>query len=222
MIKSDYVVFDCETGGLDETQNPITQFACVVLDGTTLKEKDRWETYVKPYSGLTIEQQAIDHTMVTWSDVRSGVTLETFVSTMIKFFESHRAKTKIKDMGRLIAVGHNVTFDLRFLNAALACADIDEDIYHWLQPNFIDTYALGKITWGVGKERDEKLSLTACCSYAGIKLTDAHGAMNDVVATAELFRWFSKRLRSVGKRGGENVEERARGGEFFEFMCGVK
>ena len=54
MIKSNYIVFDTETGGLDETKNPITQYAAVVLDGCTLKEIDRWETFVKPYGDLVI------------------------------------------------------------------------------------------------------------------------------------------------------------------------
>lgn len=57
MTRSNYAVFDCETGGLDETKNPITQYACIILDGQTLKEVDRWETYVKPYGDLEIENK---------------------------------------------------------------------------------------------------------------------------------------------------------------------
>ena len=48
MKRSPYLVMDTETGGLDPAQNPITSFAAVVLDFNTLKEVDRWETYVKP------------------------------------------------------------------------------------------------------------------------------------------------------------------------------
>lgn len=222
MIKSDYIVFDCETGGLDETKNPITQFACVILDGTTLKETDRWETYVKPYAGLKIEQDVLEHTMVTMSDINSGVDLALFTSTLTKFLESHRAKTRNREMGRLVPVGHNVTFDIRFINAALALADYEEDLSEWLYPNLIDTFALGKMTWGVGKDRDEKLNLGTCCERAKIKLTDAHGAMNDVEATAELFRWYVKKMRSKkGSSGDEESGTRPRGSEFFEFKCGV-
>ena len=36
MIKSNYIVFDCETGGLDESKNPITQYAAVILDCKSL------------------------------------------------------------------------------------------------------------------------------------------------------------------------------------------
>ena len=91
----------------------------------------------------------------------------------------------------------------------------------WFFPNFIDTFALGKMLWGVNRE--EKLNLGACCERAKIKLTDAHGAMNDVVATADLFRWFIKRMRAnKGVSVGEDGGRRPRGAEFFEFKCGAK
>lgn len=220
MIKSDYIVFDCETGGLDETKNPITQYAAVILDGKTLKEKDRFETFIKPYNDLTIEKQALEHTMVTMSDINAGITLGQFVKTVTSWWESHRAKAKVKEMGRLVPVGHNVTFDLRFINYALALEGA-ETTEEWMYPNLIDTFSLGKMAFGI--EGDEKLNLGACCERAKIKLTDAHGAMNDVEATAELFRWYMKKMRAKkGSRESADDNARARGQEFFEFKCGAK
>lgn len=220
MHKSNYIIFDCETGGLDETKNPITQYAAVILDGKTLKEKDRFETFIKPYNGLVIEKQALEHTMVTMSDINAGITVSQFVKTVTVWWESHRAKTKVKEMGRLVPVGHNVTFDLRFINYALfleGAGTTDE----WMYPNLIDTFSLGKMAFGI--EGDEKLNLGACCERANIKLTDAHGAMNDVVATADLFRWYVKKLRAKkGESSEGNSQGRARGQEFFEFKCGAK
>ena len=92
MIKSNYIVFDKETGGLDETKKPITQYAAVVLDGRTLKEIDRWETFVKPYGDLVIEKDALDHTMVSMSDINKGLKVKDFVATVKEFWETHRAK----------------------------------------------------------------------------------------------------------------------------------
>lgn len=220
MIKSDYIVFDCETGGLDETKNPITQYAAVILDGKTLKEKDRFETFIKPYNDLIIEKQALEHTMVTMSDINSGITLCRFVKTVTDWWESHRAKSKVREMGRLVPVGHNVTFDLRFINYALALegAGTTEE---WMYTNLIDTFSLGKMAFGI--EGDEKLNLGACCERAKIKLTDAHGAMNDVEATADLFRWYMKKMRAKkGSIDSSDDNARARGQEFFEFKCAAK
>lgn len=220
MTRSNYAVFDCETGGLDETKNPITQYACIVLDGQTLKEVDRWETYVKPYGDLEIEKQALEHTMVTMSDIRKGLDVKAFVATMTEFWETNRVKAKIRDMGRLIPVGHNVTFDIRFLNYVLDFCG-KPDITEWMYPNFIDTFPMAKMAFGI--KGDEKLNLGACCERAKIKLTDAHGAMNDVEATADLFRWFTKKLRSKSGSGADGASGgRKRGTEFFEFKCGAK
>ena len=94
MQKSNYIVFDCETGGLDESKNPITQYAAVILDGKTLKEIDRWETFVKPYADLVIEQEALDRTMVSMSDINSGLNVKEFIATATEFWEAHRVKTK--------------------------------------------------------------------------------------------------------------------------------
>jgi len=217
MIKSNCIVFDCETGGLIESKNPITQYAAVILDGKTLKEIDRWETFVKPYADLVIEQQALNRTMVNMSDINSGMSVKDFIATAIEFWEIHRVKTRKREMGRLIPVGHNVTFDIRMLNWALNFCK-KSTIEEWMYPNFIDTLVLAKLSFGIlGKE---KINLGASCEAAKIKLTDAHGAMNDVEATADLLRWYMKKLRS--KKGDILVDKnksRSKGNEFFEFKC---
>lgn len=220
MIKSNYIVFDTETGGLDETKNPITQYAAVVLDGCNFKEIDRWETFIRPYNDLVIDKNALEHTMVTMSDINKGMKIKDFVATAKIFWGQHLAKTKNREMGRLIPVGHNVPFDIRFINYALEYCGEEVTINNWHYPNFIDTLTIAKITWGVSG--DERLNLGSCCERSKIKLTDAHGAMNDVEATADLLRFFMKKLRA--KKGGDVSEMigRARGNDFFEFKCAVK
>lgn len=218
MQKSNYIVFDCETGGLDENKNPITQYAAVVLDGKTLKEIDRCETYVKPYNDLEITKEALEKTMVNISDINSGLSLKEFVAVAKEFWKQHQVRTKYKDMGRLIPVGHNVTFDIRFINKAMELDGSKEDMFETHYENFIDTFALAKLTWGI--KGDEKLRLGICAERADIVLTDAHGAMNDVEATADLLRYYVKNLRNE-KVVKKVVEEatRAKGQEFFEFTC---
>ena len=217
MIKSNYIVYDCETGGLFETKNPITQYAAIVLDGKNLKEIDRWETFVKPYANLVIEQESLDRTLVSMSDINSGLNVKSFTETAAKFWESHRVKSKNREMGRLVPVGHNIPFDNRMLNFALEFTNKPK-IEEWMHPNFIDTFSLAKLAFGITGE--EKINLGASCSAAKLKLTDAHGAMNDVEATADLLRWYMKKLRS--KKSDISVEsskERAKGDDFFEFRC---
>lgn len=220
MIKSNYIIFDCETGGLDENKVPMTQYAAMVLDGKTLKEIDRWESFIKPYDDLTIEKEALERTMVSMSDINKGLDSKTFAATAIEFWETYQAKSKNKEMGRLVPVGHNVQFDIRFINYLLNF-EKKGNMFNWHHPNFIDTFPLAKLAFGI--KGDEKLNLGASCTNAKIKLTDAHGAMNDVEATADLLIWYMKKLRS--NKGIENTQEdtknlRNRGLEFFEFKCG--
>lgn len=219
MTLSDYIVYDCETGGLDPKKNPITQFACVILDGKTLEEKDRFETYIKPYNGLVIDKDAIAHTQVTMADIRRGIKLEEFVPATRELFRQHQANGKFKDANRLIPVGHNIVFDNGMLAEAFRLCGFD--FFEFIMENFIDTYPLAKLTWGV--KGGEKLNLSSCVDRANIRITDAHGAMNDVEATANLLRYYTKKLRSKRGDATNEIERRKmRGQEFFEFKCGAK
>ena len=217
MIRSFYCVHDCETGGLDFTKNPITQYACVILDPFTLKEVDRYETFVKPYDDLVIEKQALEHTMVSMSDIKNGITRKKLYETLKTLYTNYQAKGKYKDANRIVSVGHNVTFDHGFIDYAFQSQG--DSMWNYFQPNFIDTFVLAKLVWGL--TGDEKLNLTACSERAKIKLSDAHGAMNDVEATADLFRWFMKKLRTGKATAVEAAEEvkRVKGQKFFEFEC---
>lgn len=221
MITSNFIVHDCETGGLKPEENPITQYACIILEGTTLKELDRYETFVKPYADLKIEQAALDKTMVTMSDIKNGISVKEFISTTHELWKQYQSKAKWEDARRLVSVGHNISFDHRMLEWAFQYCK-KGSIWQLLQDNFIDTMTLTKLTWGVNG--NEKITLSDAIRYAKLKITDAHGAMNDVEATADLLRWFMKKLRS--KKGEASVEkevrERTKGKEFFEFKCAGK
>ena len=75
---------------------------------------------------------------------------------------------------------------------------------------------LGKLLWN--KTGEEKFTLGECCSRAAISLVDAHGSMNDVEATADLLRYYQRRMRN-GDSSVVKVKNRKRGQEFFEFKC---
>lgn len=219
MIKSNYIVHDCETGGLDCNENPITEYAAIILEPKTLKEVDRWETFIKPYNGLKLTQESLDRTMVNISDINAGIDIKQFNKTYSAFLKTHQVKAKYKDKGRLLSVGHNIPFDHGFLEYALNLGGLE--FFEYVHENFIDTLPLAKLLWGVNG--DEKINLGICCERAKIKLTDAHGAMNDTESTADLFRFFAKKIRS--KKGDNVLEEsskRAIGAEFYEFRCGQK
>lgn len=214
MKKSNYIVFDVETGGLSPEKNPITQYSAVVLEPYNLTEIDRYDVFIRPYNDLVIEEKVLEATMVKMSDIRKGISVEDFVNTVTEFWKENCVS--VQAQGRLIPVGHNVTFDIGFISYALQYVNpkITFDKYHF--PNIIDTMMLGKMLWN--KTGEEKFTLGECCSRAAISLVDAHGSMNDVEATADLLRYYQRRMRN-GDSSVVKVKNRKRGQEFFEFKC---
>ncbi|WP_449061373.1 3'-5' exonuclease [Planomonospora algeriensis] len=80
--------------------------------------------------------------------------------------------------GRVL-VAHNAPFDLRFLQVLPGS--------HWVTETLC-TQRLAR-----GFLPDGKWTLAACCERAGIPLRNAHSALADARATAELFRHFMNR-----------------------------
>lgn len=219
MKKSNYIIFDTETGGLNPSENPITSFAAVVLDFNTLKEVNRWETYVKPYNGLQITKESISKTMVNMAEVSRGMELDAFIEALGRFCTQNFSDAKGKEQRRLIGVGHNVMFDVAMLSAAFEYSSYGRkyDLFTYIQEQTLDTMYFSKMMYGL--TGDEKMTLGATCERAGIRLTDAHGAMNDVEATAEYFRYCIQRLRAGGEITATERKKRRRGNDFFEFQC---
>ncbi len=88
-------------------------------------------------------------------------------------------------IGDAIVVGHNVGFDLGFLEAALSSAKLEPGRY-------IDTLVLAREGYPeIGQYKLEGLS-----SFFGIDLSQNHRALPDAEATAALLLWFANDLPS--------------------------
>lgn len=185
-----YIVLDCETGGLSALENPITQIGLLILDDD-LKEVNRWETYVKPYNDLIIEQGALDATGLKLADIKTGVSKNELRDHLIKIFKVCNVNKKGKwyALGNPIIVGHNIGFDISFLDYLFK--DGEENIYDYISRNSIDTMALSKMD----DPTRSSFNLTSCCASYGIELNDAHKAMADVVATSGLFKKIVRKLK---------------------------
>ena len=72
---------------------------------------------------------------------------------------------------------------------------------NYIQDIQIDTYS--EALRAFPNETSHKLG--HICSLVGINLVDAHKAMNDVIATADLFKHFTNKLRS--KKGGNSTND---------------
>lgn len=198
MKKSNYIIFDCETGGFSEKENPITQIALLCIDDK-LNELDRFETFIAPYNDLKITPEALQATGLKMSDINNGVSSKKAVELITKFFKDNMPKNH--PAFRPVIIGHNVAFDIKFVSELFSIHKKDfSDIRN---DNPIDTMTLMKMF----KPNISSLKLEVCCDEVGIELPDAHKAMNDVIATTDLFRVLTKKFRTNKSKNSDDSEQ---------------
>jgi DNA polymerase III epsilon subunit-like protein len=228
-----YIFYDLETGGLNpipkldkkgeeiEPANPITEIALIVVDGVKLKQIETYTTYVQPYHNLTITENGLKFSSVTMNDVESGIKATDLIKTLIELFKKHKVAAP-GDSGFPILVGHNNRkFDDYFLNELFKLHG--KNVWDYVGRNTDDTMNLARIFWNhiIQKDTNDKINLTECCKRAGIKLTNAHSAENDAIATLKLFRYFTNIARTPkegnSKPGVIEATEDAKARAFFRF-----
>lgn len=193
MAEQTVTLFDCETGGLNEKENPITEIAMLNFDLRTFKVNWEFSTFVKPYDGLVIDPVSLEKTMVTMKDVENGMDKKKLLKEIIKRLKASNCANG-RDTGNTDLAGHNIiSFDRKFMEYLFTSEG--ENLYDYVGV-LHDTYAMAKSMWaGDGK----KLNLTDCCKRIGVKLVGAHGAMPDVRANFELFKYLVESQRSNTK-----------------------
>lgn len=208
------ICIDVETGGLSPKKNPITQIAWQSFQLSDYKQTGEFSTFVQPYSDLQIEDEALKYTGITYKDIMSGMDSKEVVEVMKdKFSSTNTAKSHTK---KPYFLGHNIGFDIGFIMYLFKLHKADISKYLATNENhvgekipiYFDTLIMSKQKWGV--ETDMKFNLTSCCSKAGIDIIDAHGAMNDVRATKDLFLYLTNHLRTGSAESTQSKEIRVR------------
>lgn len=194
------IVFDVETGGLDSLVNPITQIALQAFSLKDFKEVCRYSSYVKPSYNQEYDDKALAYTGITLTKLeKEGKPITQVVKELCQFFlQANQSGSKTH---KPVLLGHNVLFDIGFLQAAFAYCNTDLQKYIMCQekgfnkgmPVYFDTMWDSKRRFA---DDDIKYSLKDVCSLVGVDLVDAHDAFNDVKATKELFIKHSQNLRS--------------------------
>lgn len=198
------IVIDFETGGLSNLENPVTEVGALLMNGATLESIVSYDNLIKPYDDkLIYDPRAAKVTGITKELCqREGVPLKQVVNdlvTLIQEGQSYSRKT-----AKPLFVAHNWPFDRGFLMNIFARAKVDLsklvdggiDHTGTFIPSAFDTEDMAKQCWADMCEITTKFRLGVCCQRAGIDYIDGHRAMSDVIPTADLFRYFSTRLRS--------------------------
>ena len=167
------LVIDTETSGRDTKQHSLLSFAGVVWDDGTIGGE--FSTYVWPGKNPLFEEQA---------KAMHGNIMDICRESMDYYEAFDWLKARLIDRFThypITVVGHNVTFDIGFLNQLGSTSSL-------FSYRTVDTHSLAFALQVAGKiPAEQKLDLTSLCEYFNIHVTGRHTALGDAVATAELF-----------------------------------
>jgi ribonuclease T len=184
------VVVDVETGGFNAQTDALLEIAAVLLelrDGElTPAESHRY--LIKPTQGLNIEPASLHITGIDpWHPLRPAIDEG---EALRELFRHIRKEVRGTGCKRAVLVGHNSSFDLGFLNAAVGRQGIKRNPFHPFSS--FDTATIGGIAFG-------QTVLRHAVEAAGFAwdADQAHAALYDAQMTAQLFCAGVNRFRSI-------------------------
>ncbi|MBE5826504.1 MAG: PolC-type DNA polymerase III [Butyrivibrio sp.] len=167
-----FVVFDIETTGFSPIKNKIIEIGAVkIRNGEII---DRFSEFINPQVPIPYRIEKL--TSITDEMVMDAPTRDVIVPRFVEF---------CKDA---VLVGHNVSFDISFINQN--CADLGIDVDYttvdtmWLSRYFYPTRA--------------KHTLDAVAKILNIVLEHHHRAVDDAECTALIFNKFIPMLKEQG------------------------
>ncbi|HZX19372.1 MAG TPA: ribonuclease T, partial [Pseudomonas sp.] len=141
------VVVDVETGGFNCATDALLEIAATTIgmdEGGFLYPEHTQFFRIEPFEGANIEQAALDFTGIKLDHpLRMAVTEE---HALTEIFRGLRKSLKANSCKRAILVGHNSSFDLGFLNAAVNRTGIKRNPFHPFSS--FDTATLAGLAYG--------------------------------------------------------------------------
>lgn len=185
------VVVDVETGGFNSRTDALLEIAAVLLesheDGTLIRGQTV-RYHVKPFEGANLEPASLavngidpHHPLRPAIDERDALQ---------RVFREVRRAIREANCSRAILVGHNSSFDLAFLNEAIARSSIKRNPFHPFSS--FDTATLCGVAYG-------QTVLARAVQAAGLiwDESSAHSAAYDAEVTADVFCDIVNRFRPI-------------------------
>lgn len=173
MNKHIFICIDCETTGLDINADRIIEVAVTKFTLETILEQ--YESLVDPL--IPIPQTSMEIHKITQEMVTGKPKIEEVLPEILKMIGGH------------IIIGHGVKFDVDMLANAAERAGIPTSIRH---NQIIDTLRLARL-YGESPTN----SLEQLRKHFNIQEEGAHRAMSDVVVNIEVFKYLSKKFKTL-------------------------
>ena len=184
-------VIDVETGGFNNVTDALLEIATVTLrmdDEGWLHPAETHACNVEPFEGANIDAEALAFTGI---DIHHPFRLAKPETEALRhIFGPVRKAVKASGCKRAVLVGHNASFDLGFVNAAVERTGIKRNPFHPFST--FDTVSLAGLAYG-------QTVLARAAQAAGIQWDSdqAHSAIYDTERTAELFCTIVNRYRAL-------------------------
>ncbi len=177
------VAVDVETAGFNAATDALLEIAAVTFrtDDTGMWMIDQGMTrHVQPFEGANLDQEALAFTGIDPGHPFRKQIAVTEKEALHDIFTMIRKVMKKHGCKRAILVGHNPSFDLAFLNAAVERCEIKRNPFHPFST--FDTVTLAGLAYG-------QTVLSRAVLAAGLEWDSkqAHSARYDAERTAELF-----------------------------------
>jgi len=169
-----FCVLDLETTGLSPDTEGITEIGAVRYEQG--EEVGRFQTLVNPDAPIPPRITVV--TGITQAMVIDAPKIGEALPSLLEF------------VGDAIIVGHNVRFDMSFLNAAAIRGG-----YGRLPNRSVDTLRLAQ---RLVRKDLRSFKLSSLAAYFGSPVTPNHRALDDTLATAHVFWALLERAGSIG------------------------
>jgi DNA polymerase-3 subunit epsilon len=169
-----FCVLDLETTGLSPDRDEITEIGAALYRGGV--EIGRFQTLVNPGTGIPPSVTVI--TGITQAMVIDAPGIAEALPSFLEF------------LGESVIVGHNVRFDMSFLNAASIRLG-----YGRLPHRHADTLRLAR---RLVRNDVRNMQLSSLAAHFGSPVTPTHRALDDALATAHVFWSLLERAGSIG------------------------
>ena len=193
------VVVDVETGGFDARTNALLEVAAVLLEMNPSGDLQRGPTlrfHVQPFHGSRLDPASMAVNGIDpYHPLRPAMPEK---EALTQLFRPVRQAVRDAQCTRAILVGHNASFDLSFINAAVERSGIKRNPFHPFSS--FDTATLGGVAFG-----QTVLARAVTAAGLGWDSGSAHSAIYDAEQTAALFCTICNRFKGLYLESLENV-----------------
>jgi len=194
------VVVDIESGGFHAATDALLEIAAVFIDvdeSGTLRRGATHSYHVQPFEGARLDPASLSVTGIDpHHPLRPAIPER---DALQRVFREVRHAVRAYGCRRAILVGHNAAFDLGFLNAAVARAQVKRNPFHPF--SCFDTATLAGAALG-------QTVLAKALTVAGLEWDagSAHNARYDAERSADVFCLVCNRLRESFAQASERAQ----------------